>query len=95
MFVSSLFDRLNGTLNTRIIILQDATDQTGLDNFMVHELDGTQNEWGWCKQKVFMLMHKYQVHSSIIRSSLFISLTVFGFSSAWCKCHPSCITCCV
>lgn len=32
--------------------LQDPTDQTGLDNYMVHQLDGTQNEWGWCKQKV-------------------------------------------
>ncbi|XP_075104494.1 enolase isoform X2 [Nicotiana tabacum] len=35
-----------------IIILQDPTDQTGIDNFMVHQLDGTQNEWGWCKQKL-------------------------------------------
>lgn len=32
--------------------LQDPTQQTAIDNFMVHELDGTQNEWGWCKQKV-------------------------------------------
>jgi hypothetical protein len=21
---------------------------------MVHELDGTKNEWGWCKQKVIL-----------------------------------------
>lgn len=34
------------------LVGKDATDQTGIDNFMVHELDGTQNEWGWCKQKL-------------------------------------------
>ncbi|XP_059296264.1 enolase [Lycium barbarum] len=34
------------------LIGKDATDQTGIDNFMVHQLDGTQNEWGWCKQKL-------------------------------------------
>lgn len=27
-------------------------DQTKIDKKMVEELDGTQNEWGWCKQKV-------------------------------------------
>nr|AAQ77240.1 enolase [Brassica rapa subsp. oleifera] len=31
---------------------KDPTQQTAIDNFMVHELDGTQNEWGWCKQKL-------------------------------------------
>ncbi|CAI9762119.1 unnamed protein product [Fraxinus pennsylvanica] len=34
------------------LIGKDPTDQTGLDNFMVQKLDGTQNEWGWCKQKL-------------------------------------------
>ncbi|KAI5664846.1 hypothetical protein M9H77_24169 [Catharanthus roseus] len=34
------------------LIGKDPTDQTGLDNFMVQQLDGTQNEWGWCKQKL-------------------------------------------
>ncbi|KAJ8534018.1 hypothetical protein K7X08_007342 [Anisodus acutangulus] len=34
------------------LIGKDPTDQTGIDNFMVHQLDGTQNEWGWCKQKL-------------------------------------------
>ncbi|PHT70698.1 Enolase [Capsicum annuum] len=34
------------------LIGKDPTDQTGLDNYMVHQLDGTQNEWGWCKQKL-------------------------------------------
>ena len=31
---------------------QDPTDQVAIDNFMVQQLDGTVNEWGWCKQKV-------------------------------------------
>ncbi|KAL2533578.1 Bifunctional enolase 2/transcriptional activator [Abeliophyllum distichum] len=34
------------------LIGKDPTDQTALDNFMVQQLDGTQNEWGWCKQKL-------------------------------------------
>jgi enolase len=28
------------------------TEQVKIDKKMVEELDGTQNEWGWCKQKV-------------------------------------------
>ena len=31
---------------------QDVTHQTRIDKKMVEELDGTQNEWGWCKQKL-------------------------------------------
>jgi enolase len=27
-------------------------DQKALDTLMVQELDGTQNEWGWCKTKL-------------------------------------------
>jgi enolase len=38
-----------------VIHEQNPTDQTGIDNFMVQELDGTQNEWGWCKQKVELI----------------------------------------
>lgn len=34
--------------------MQNPTEQTSIDNFMVQELDGTQNEWGWCKQKVVL-----------------------------------------
>nr|GEU73348.1 enolase [Tanacetum cinerariifolium] len=34
------------------LVGKDATDQAGIDNFMVQQLDGTQNEWGWCKQKL-------------------------------------------
>ncbi|KAL8240886.1 hypothetical protein R6Q59_014241 [Mikania micrantha] len=34
------------------LIGKDPTQQTKIDNFMVQELDGTLNEWGWCKQKL-------------------------------------------
>ncbi|KVH99923.1 Enolase [Cynara cardunculus var. scolymus] len=34
------------------IVGKDPTDQTGIDNYMVQQLDGTKNEWGWCKQKL-------------------------------------------
>ncbi|KAL2609993.1 hypothetical protein R1flu_028566 [Riccia fluitans] len=34
------------------LIGKDPTEQTDIDNLMVQELDGTQNEWGWCKQKL-------------------------------------------
>ncbi|KAF2311756.1 hypothetical protein GH714_026527 [Hevea brasiliensis] len=34
------------------LIGKDATEQTQIDNFMVQQLDGTVNEWGWCKQKL-------------------------------------------
>ncbi|KAJ8426865.1 hypothetical protein Cgig2_008660 [Carnegiea gigantea] len=34
------------------LIGKDPTQQTAIDNFMVQQLDGTQNEWGWCKQKL-------------------------------------------
>ncbi|WOH06144.1 hypothetical protein DCAR_0625567 [Daucus carota subsp. sativus] len=44
-----------GNVNSVIapaLIGKDPTDQTGIDNFMVQQLDGTVNEWGWCKQKL-------------------------------------------
>ncbi|KMZ74878.1 Phosphopyruvate hydratase [Zostera marina] len=34
------------------LVGKNPTEQTVIDNFMVHELDGTKNEWGWCKQKL-------------------------------------------
>ncbi|KAE8729310.1 Enolase 2 [Hibiscus syriacus] len=34
------------------LIGKDPTKQTEIDDFMVQQLDGTQNEWGWCKQKL-------------------------------------------
>lgn len=39
------------------VFLQDPTEQVQIDNFMVQELDGTVNEWGWCKQKVCLISH--------------------------------------
>lgn len=30
----------------------DVTHQSKIDKKMVEEIDGTQNEWGWCKQKI-------------------------------------------
>jgi enolase len=35
-------------------MLQDPTEQVDIDNFMVQQLDGTSNKWGWCKQKYIM-----------------------------------------
>ncbi|KAJ0964161.1 hypothetical protein J5N97_029283 [Dioscorea zingiberensis] len=34
------------------LIGKDPTEQVQIDNFMVQQLDGTSNEWGWCKQKL-------------------------------------------
>ncbi|CAK7337094.1 unnamed protein product [Dovyalis caffra] len=34
------------------LIGKDPTEQNQIDNFMVQQLDGTVNEWGWCKQKL-------------------------------------------
>nr|PNR42170.1 hypothetical protein PHYPA_016999 [Physcomitrium patens] len=34
------------------LVGKDPLDQTAIDNFMVHELDGAKNEWGWCKKKL-------------------------------------------
>ncbi|KAH9621088.1 hypothetical protein KSS87_014530 [Heliosperma pusillum] len=34
------------------LVGKDPTQQTEIDNFMVQQLDGTVNEWGWCKQNL-------------------------------------------
>ena len=44
-----------------MFILQDPTDQTGIDNYMVQKHDGTKNEEGWCKKKV-----KYSLNFNIL-----------------------------
>nr|QWE91318.1 enolase [Placidida sp.] len=31
---------------------RDVREQAAIDKFMVEELDGTKNEWGWCKQRL-------------------------------------------
>ena len=38
---------------------QDPTQHTAIDNLMVQQLDGTINEWGWCKQKVLSWWNCY------------------------------------
>ena len=48
--VSKVVENVNKIIGPALIG-KDPVDQTGIDNFMVHELDGTQNQWGWCKQK--------------------------------------------
>ncbi|KAJ6699276.1 ENOLASE [Salix purpurea] len=50
-----------GNVNTIIgpaLIGKDPTEQTAIDNLMVQQLDGTVNEWGWCKQKFLLLFAK-------------------------------------
>ncbi|XP_047093976.1 enolase [Lolium rigidum] len=49
--VQKAVDNVNSIIGPALIG-KDPTEQTLLDNFMVHELDGTKNEWGWCKQKL-------------------------------------------
>lgn len=34
------------------LIGRDVTKQSEIDKLMVEDLDGTQNEWGWCKSKL-------------------------------------------
>lgn len=34
------------------LVGMDVTKQAEIDKLMVEELDGTKNEWGWCKKKV-------------------------------------------
>merc|ERR1719343_1591121 len=34
------------------LIGMDVTEQSKIDKFMVEELDGSTNEWGWSKSKV-------------------------------------------
>ncbi|GMH28076.1 hypothetical protein Nepgr_029919 [Nepenthes gracilis] len=34
------------------LVGKDPTKQVEIDNLMVQQLDGTVNEWGWCKQKL-------------------------------------------
>merc|ERR1719343_762778 len=34
------------------LVGMDVTDQAGIDKIMVEELDGSKNEWGWCKAKL-------------------------------------------
>ncbi|XP_075487560.1 enolase-like [Primulina tabacum] len=49
--VSKAVNNVNSIIGPALVG-KDPTDQTGIDNFMVQQLDGTQNEWGRCKQKL-------------------------------------------
>jgi enolase len=49
--VSKAVSNLN-TIIGPALVGKDPTQQKELDNYMVQELDGTTNEWGWCKQKL-------------------------------------------
>lgn len=49
--VTKAVDNIHNILVKRLIG-QDPTKQRELDTLMVETLDGTKNEWGWCKSKV-------------------------------------------
>lgn len=49
--VSKAVNNVN-TIIAPALVGKDPTAQVEIDNFMVQELDGTKNEWGWCKQKL-------------------------------------------
>lgn len=78
-------------------MLQDPTEQVDIDNFMVQQLDGTSNNWGWCKQKVLScnnLCFESNLSSNIL---VFISTSfdVVKTITAWSKCYSCGVTCCV
>ncbi|WVZ55165.1 hypothetical protein U9M48_005864 [Paspalum notatum var. saurae] len=49
--VSKAVNNVNSIIGPALVG-KDPTAQTEIDNFMVQQLDGTKNEWGWCKQKL-------------------------------------------
>ncbi|KAH7553430.1 hypothetical protein JRO89_XS12G0011000 [Xanthoceras sorbifolium] len=49
--VSKAVENVNAIIGPALIG-KDPTEQVAIDNFMVQQLDGTVNEWGWCKQKL-------------------------------------------
>jgi len=44
-------DNVNNLIGPKLIGM-DVTKQTEIDKLMVETLDGSQNEWGWCKSKL-------------------------------------------
>merc|ERR1712241_795096 len=42
---------VNDIIGPKLVGL-DVTEQEKIDKVMVEELDGTKNEWGWCKSKL-------------------------------------------
>ncbi|KAI9092521.1 hypothetical protein K1719_027649 [Acacia pycnantha] len=49
--VSKAVENVNAIIGPALVG-KDPTKQTEIDNYMVQQLDGTVNEWGWCKQKL-------------------------------------------
>lgn len=49
--VSKAVSNVNNIIGPALIG-KDSTQQKKLDRYMVEELDGTKNEWGWCKTKL-------------------------------------------
>jgi len=49
--VSKAVDNVNNIIAPGIIG-RDTTQQRAIDDWMVQELDGTRNDWGWCKSKL-------------------------------------------
>ncbi|KAL3754091.1 hypothetical protein ACJRO7_001353 [Eucalyptus globulus] len=48
---SKAVDNINTIIGPALVGM-DPTEQAVIDNIMVQQLDGTRNEWGWCKQKL-------------------------------------------
>ncbi|CAI0469468.1 unnamed protein product [Linum tenue] len=49
--VSKAVNNVNSIIGPALIG-KDPAEQTAIDTLMVQQLDGTVNEWGWCKQKL-------------------------------------------
>jgi enolase len=49
--VLTAVDNVNKVIGPKILGL-DPTKQADIDKLMIEELDGTKNEWGWCKKKL-------------------------------------------
>ncbi|KAI6697940.1 hypothetical protein NL676_018059 [Syzygium grande] len=49
--VSKAVENVNNIIAPALVGM-DPTEQAAIDNFMVQQLDGTENELGWCKQKL-------------------------------------------
>ncbi|KAL4573135.1 hypothetical protein LXL04_019930 [Taraxacum kok-saghyz] len=68
-------DNVNSIIGPSLIG-KDPLEQTKIDNFMVQELDGTVNEWGWCKQRV-----SHFIFTSFTTSNHNILIPVYQFGA--------------
>ncbi len=80
-----------------LLEMQDPTDQSGIDLFMVRELDGTQNEWGWPKAKVWVsvelakpLTEKICLYGNFYCHSLFAIVCILQMSWLQEMVHSNC-----